>query len=209
MAQRRRTTPGPRGERGELAARILDCARSSFAEHGWAGTTIRAVARTADVDPALVYHYFRSKADLLEAATTPPPGFLDSVVEAWHGPTAELGDRLVRNLLAAWANDGYRVVLRSILMTAAHDASTRERLTQSVELSLMGPATIDLDDAERLVRAGLVASQLLGFAMLRYVWTVEPLASMSERDAINHLAPTIQRYIDGTERQGPTKEGAR
>jgi len=197
MAKRVRTTPGPRGERGELAARILACARESFAEHGWAGTTIRAVARAADVDPALVYHYYRSKEDLLEAATTPPPGFLESVVEAWHGPTAELGDRLVRNLLAAWANDEYRVVLRSILLTAAHDAATRERLAQSVTLSLMGPAMIDLNDAERQVRAGLVASQLLGFAMLRYVWTVEPIASMSDADAIDHLAPTIQRYIDG------------
>ena len=41
-----------------LSARIVAAARDEFAEHGWAGTTIRAVARAADVDPALVYHYF-------------------------------------------------------------------------------------------------------------------------------------------------------
>lgn len=48
------TTPGPRDERGVLAARIAAAARDEFAVHGWAGTTIRAVARRADVDPALV-----------------------------------------------------------------------------------------------------------------------------------------------------------
>jgi hypothetical protein len=53
-------TPGPRDERGVLAARIVAAAREEFAEHGWAGTTLRAVARAADVDPALVYH--RKKA---------------------------------------------------------------------------------------------------------------------------------------------------
>lgn len=197
MATQTAVPPGPRGERGELAARILDCARGSFAEHGWAGTTVRSVARAADVDPALVYHYYRSKQQLLEAATTPPAGFLASVVEAWQAPSAELGERLVRNLLAAWTNDEYRVVLQAILMTAAHESTTRERLRLSVETSLMGPAAIGLDEQDRRARAGLIASQLIGFAMLRYVWVVEPLASMSAEDAVDHLAPTIQRYASG------------
>ena len=66
------TTPGPRDERGVLSARILAAARDEFAQNGWAGTTIRAIARAADVDPALIYHYFGSKDGLLDAATTPP-----------------------------------------------------------------------------------------------------------------------------------------
>ena len=155
------------------------------------------MARDADVDPALVYHYFRTKALLLEAATTPPPEFLDSVVAAWNGPIADLGVRLVRNLLAAWTNDEYRLVLRTILMTAAHDTSTRDRLAQSVQLSLMGPATIGLDENERRTRSGLVASQLFGFAMLRYIWAIEPLVSMTDTEAVDHIAPTIQHYIVG------------
>ena len=65
---------GPRDERGVLAARILAAARESFAEHGLAGTSVRAIARSADVDPALVYHYYGSKNGLLDACTTPPGG---------------------------------------------------------------------------------------------------------------------------------------
>ena len=67
-----KTTSGPRDQRGVLAARILRAVREAFAETGWAGTTMRAVARAADVDPSLVYHYFGSKERLLDAATTPP-----------------------------------------------------------------------------------------------------------------------------------------
>ena len=80
------TTPGPRDERGVLAARILDAAREAFAETGWAGTTIRAVARVAGVDPALVYHYFDSKEGLLDAATNPPARWLENVATTWAAP---------------------------------------------------------------------------------------------------------------------------
>ena len=47
---------------------ILTAARESFLALGYEGTTIRAVARTAGVDPALVSYYFGSKGDLFGAA---------------------------------------------------------------------------------------------------------------------------------------------
>ena len=62
---------GPRGgaSRGESSTRdaILDAARASFLARGFAATTIRGVARTAGVDPALVSYYFGSKGDLFGA----------------------------------------------------------------------------------------------------------------------------------------------
>src|SRR6201997_5824390 len=94
--------PGPREERGVLSARILDAARSEFAENGWAGTTIRAVARAADVDPALVYHYFGSKEGLLDAATNPPQKWLESVAKVWTTPVERLGVALIELLLGSW-----------------------------------------------------------------------------------------------------------
>jgi AcrR family transcriptional regulator len=36
-------------------------------EQGYAATTIRAVARLAEVDPALIYHYFEDKPALFVA----------------------------------------------------------------------------------------------------------------------------------------------
>jgi AcrR family transcriptional regulator len=189
-------TPGPRDERGVLQARILQAARHEFAVNGWAGTTIRAVARAADVDPALVYHYFGSKEKLLDAATQPPQKWLDSVVVAWATPRAELGERLVRTVLGAWADDDIGPVLRAILLTAAHDDRTRDKLRMVVERSLIGESTLGSDEDDRLRRSGLIASQLIGFALLRYVWRIEPVASMTDDDVVAAVAPNIQRYID-------------
>lgn len=190
-------TPGPRDERGVLQARILLAARHEFAVHGWAGTTIRAVARAADVDPALVYHYFGSKERLLDAATDPPAKWLHIVAETWATPREELGVRLVRAVLGAWTDDEIGPTLRAVVLTAAHDERTREKLRMVVERSLIGGSTLGTDEADRLRRSGLIASQLIGFALIRYVWKIEPVASMSEDEVVAAIAPNIQRYIEG------------
>jgi AcrR family transcriptional regulator len=194
---KRTFTPGPRDERGVLSARIIASAREQFAETGWAGTTIRAVARTADVDPALVYHYFGSKENLLDVATTPPQRFLDSVARTWKAPLPELGRELLKNMLGAWSDPEIGPVLRSIVQTAAHEPNTRDKLCRVVEASLMGVAELGADDEDRRIRSGLVASQMIGFALMRYVWKIEPIVSMSEDQVLAAVAPNVQRYIDG------------
>ncbi|MCV7145484.1 TetR family transcriptional regulator [Mycobacterium riyadhense] len=194
---RRSITPGPRDERGVLAARILAAAREEFAEHGWAGTAIRAVARAADVDPALIYHYFGSKEGLLDAATAPPQQFLDSVVKTWATPKADLGRQLIRNVLDIWTDEEVGPALRAVVLTAAHETKTREKLRLLVERSLIGESTLGDDEDERLRRSGLISSQLIGFALLRYVWKIEPIASMPDDAVVAAMAPNLQRYVDG------------
>ena len=190
-------TPGPRDERGVLAARILAAARDEFAQHGWAGSTMRAVARAADVDPALVYHYFGSKEGLLDAATNPPQKWLESVAKVWTTPVDQLGAALITLLLASWADDEIGPTLRAILQTAAHEPATREKLRRVVEGSLMGVSGLGTDERDRLVRSGLVSSQMMGFALMRYVWKIEPIASMSDDEAIAAVSPNLQHYVDG------------
>ena len=190
-------TPGPRDERGVLAARIVAAAREEFAEHGWAGTTLRAVARAADVDPALVYHYFGSKEGLLDAATNPPQKWLESIAKVWTTPMDQLGAALITLLLASWADDEIGPTLRAVLQTAAHEPSTREKLRRIVESSLMGVSELGSDEHDRLVRSGLISSQMMGFALMRYVWKIEPIASMTDDEAIAAIAPNLQRYVNG------------
>ncbi len=204
---RKASTPGPRDERGVLQARILDAARREFATHGWAGTTIRAVARAAGVDPALVYHYFGSKERLLDAATDPPARWLEAVAKTWATPPGELGARLVRTVLGAWADDEIGPVLRAVVLTAAHDERTREKLRMVVERSLIGGSTLGTDETDRLRRSGLIASQLIGFALLRYVWRIEPVASMPEDEVVAAVGPNIQRYVEGDLAARPLSTG--
>ncbi|MGO4445750.1 TetR family transcriptional regulator [Mycobacterium sp. 2YAF39] len=189
--------PGPRDERGVLSARILSAARDEFAQHGWAGTTMRAVARGADVDPALVYHYFGSKEALLDAATNPPQRWLESVATTWTTPVDELGAALLRLMLGAWVDDEIGPVLRAVLLTAAHDEATREKLRRVVESSLIGVSALGVDERDRLRRSGLISSQIMGLAMMRYVWKVEPVASMSDDELVAAIAPNLQHYIQG------------
>jgi AcrR family transcriptional regulator len=194
---RRPRSRGPREDRGVTLARIEEAARASFAQRGWAGTTLRGVAREADVDPALVHYYFASKEALLDAATTPPPEWIASIQATNATPARGRGEAIVRNMLWTWSQPQIRDVLISILLTAAHEPRTREKLRATVAATLLPAIAQQVDDEERLVRASLISSQLIGAAMLRYVWQIEPLASLSEDRLVRLLAPTIQRYLTG------------
>jgi hypothetical protein len=61
----------------------------------------------------------------------------------------------------------------------------------------MGVSELGSDERDRLVRSGLISSQMMGFALMRYVWKIEPIASMTDDEAIAAIAPHPQRYIDG------------
>lgn len=190
-------TPGPRDERGVLAGRILAEARASFAEHGYSGTTVRAVARAADVDPALVYHYYGSKENLLDVATTPPQSFLDQIVVAWQTPLGELGEHLVRQMLRNWQDPRHGPIMQAVMQIAGSEPTTREKLRLIIQRSMMGPADQALSADERALRSGLIAAQLVGLAFMRFVWKIEPLAELDDDAVVAAIAPTIQRYLDG------------
>ncbi|PWE17922.1 TetR/AcrR family transcriptional regulator [Marinicauda salina] len=58
----------PASRRGEKTReRLLDAAERLFAEKGFHGVTVRAIARAADADPALVAYYFGGKRELFDA----------------------------------------------------------------------------------------------------------------------------------------------
>ena len=99
-------------------------------------------------------------------------------------------------MLGAWADDEVGPVLRAVLQTAAHEPSTREKLRRIVESSLIGVSQLGVDERDRMVRSGLISSQIMGLAMMRYVWRIEPVASMSDDEVVAAVAPNLQRYIE-------------
>ena len=62
----RRTGRRP-GDSGTRQA-IVEAARLKFAERGYEGATLRAIAQEGRVDPALIHHFFESKRGVFEAA---------------------------------------------------------------------------------------------------------------------------------------------
>ena len=179
-------------------ARILD-GRARGVRRALAGRGPRCgrCARAADVDPALVYHYFGSKEGLLDAATNPPQRWLESVAKTWTTPVDELGGALLRLMLGAWADDEVGPVLRAVLQTAAHERVDPREAAQNRREQPDGRVSTRRRRARPVVRSGLISSQIMGLAMMRYVWKIEPVASMSDDEVVAAVAPNLQRYIEG------------
>jgi hypothetical protein len=105
-----------------------------------------------------------------------------------HGRTGAPG------LLAFWSM--LLRLARAVIQIAGNEPATREKLRGIVEHSMMGPSAQALGEHERLLRSSIIASQLMGLAFVRYIWRIEPLASMADDDVVAAIAPTIQRYLD-------------
>ena len=185
--------PGGPDTRGE----ILAAARRSFAEKGFGGTTIRAVAGEAGVDPALVHHYFGAKDDLFLAALQIP---VDprALVPTIFAPGVEgAGERLLRVFFSVWDDPHTRLPLIALVRASLVQETPESLLQQGILRMLLTPmrAALPPDEADR--RVELVVSQMVGLVVTRYLLTLEPLASMPAEELIAAVAPTLQRYLDG------------
>ena len=185
--------PGGPDTRGE----ILTAARASFAERGFDRTTIRGVAADARVDPALVHHYFGNKEDLFLAALEVPIDPRTLIPEVFAPGLDGVGERMVRTFLGAWDRPENNQALVAFIRTAFVADETADLLRNGIEavvLRAVIPQLRPAGDAE--VRATLVASQMAGLIMTRYVLRIEPLASLPAEDVVSWVAPNLQRYVD-------------
>jgi AcrR family transcriptional regulator len=191
-ASRRGRRPGAPDTR----AAILAAARARFAEHGFARTSVRSVAADAAVDAALVHHYFGTKDDLFVAALELPVDPRERLAEVVVLGPDGAGERLVRTFLSVWDDPDLRLPLlglaRSVLDPAAQGLM-RDGFVPAVLLPV--GLALGLDRPE--VRMPLVASQVVGLILTRYVLEVEPVASMPAEDLVAIYGPTIQRYLTG------------
>ena len=177
---------------------ILAAARSYFEGHGYDRATIRAIAAEAGVDPALVHHYYGSKQQLLVAALELPVNPRDVLPELMAGPIESIGERMLRRALSVWGADwvsgGHLIGL--IRASLTHETAAR-MIREFFTRELIGKLAEELDVPQPRLRVGLVASQLVGLAMTRFIVRMEPIASADPATLIACYAPTIQRYLTG------------
>jgi AcrR family transcriptional regulator len=168
---------------------ILATARSQFGDRGFERTTIRSIASEAGVDPALVMHYFGSKAELFAAASRFDITFPDlSGVEPQR-----VADVLLPMFISVWGPQGPFLPL---LRAAATNRGAADALLE-VFVDQVAPAlaVVVPDRAEE--RAALVGSQLLGIAVARYVLCIPALAAMDDADLVDWLRPVLVQYLQG------------
>jgi len=182
------TLVGMRRSSAETKAVILAAARERFAESGFERATIRAIAADANIDPSMVMRYFGNKDQLFAAAADFDLDFPDlSGVEA-----EELGGALVAHFMNRWERDDALIVL---LRSSTTNAEAAQRMQQIFAAQLM-PEIAKVNAAEPARSAGLIATQMLGLALCRYVLKLPPVVGMSRDEVVCWLGPTCQRYLE-------------
>ncbi len=188
---------GRRSGKYPTRGHILAAARRLFASEGADGTTIRAVAQAAGVDPALVIHYFGSKDGLFREAIQWPIDMSEATGRLLSGNVDDLGERLVRYFIELWEDDATRHPLEIVMRGAMRRQEVGRLLTEFIYDQIIRPVGAYLSGPEGELRGSLVQSTLLGLAMARYILEVPPLAGEDRDNVIAILAPTVQRYFNG------------
>ena len=175
---------------------ILDAARILFAERGYDGASVRKIAESAGVDPAMINHHFGSKEQLfLDALAVPiDPGV--HIYAIMIGPRENLPERLLKRLLSVW-DSPVGSAAAAMLRTAIHHEWSARLFREFLTRRALGPIAeaVGLTGADARWRTGLLASQIMGLIMARYILKIEPLASATPEHLIADLAPTVRRYL--------------
>ena len=184
--------PGPTDTR----AAILQAAREAFTSAGYGATSLRGVARDAGVDPALVVHFFGSKAGLFTEAIGWPFNAEEEMRRAVADGPASIGTNLARMFVRHWEDERDRSPIVAMLHIVTGEPAgaeiTRAYLSEHFLVPLIGALGGDQPE----LRAGLIAAQIVGLGLTRYVLGYEPLASAPVETVVVTLADAIQRTIE-------------
>lgn len=166
-----------------------------FAEQGYQGATVRAIAARAGVDAAMVNHWFGGKEGLFAAILELPfdPSTLIDAVTA--GDVDTLAERVIRRFVTLWdTHEGRFAAL--MLSVADHELAARamgDFFSATVLRAITEATGSDLP----AMRTALCATQMAGLGVVRYVLKLEPIASAEVDELVTMVAPNLQRYLTG------------
>jgi len=187
----------PKAGESDAQERIVAAAIDEFGELGYDGATMRGIAARAGVDSALVHHYFGTKADLF-AQTVGAPMRPDVDIPALlEGPDDGIGERVVRYILEAWERPDVRKRGVVLLRSGIGNRLTTPLLAGFLQRELIGRIAARINAPDAAFRASLVASQIAGLLIARYVLQLPALAAASVDDIVAQVGPTVQRYLVG------------
>lgn len=190
-----RKKAGRRPGAPEAREKILEAACMRFSEVGFEATTIRAVAKEADVDPALVMHYFKNKDGLFDAviadlkmlpaqlgASTDLRGFIANYLRLWE--SEDMGPRL-------------RAVVRGGIGSSHALAILRESIMDSFVTDLLETefAQSTISEGNLLGKIAYLGPILIGTAIARYVVEVPLMTEKSIDDIVEDMYPAIETLL--------------
>jgi AcrR family transcriptional regulator len=186
--------PGPTSSR----ASILSAAAECFATNGYDATSMRHVAATAGVDPALVRRFFGGKEQLfseMAAALIVPERVLVAVAE---GAPEAAGERLLRYFLSLLGDVSSPGPFFGLIRSAVASEHAAGLLRHLLAEQVLGRIAASLRPETSELGAALAASQLVGLAIARYAVRLAPLAAADIDDLVRWVSPVIQSYLTGS-----------
>ena len=178
---------------------ILDAAQVLFARDGFGSTGIRAIAADVGISEATIYHYFRSKEDIMDAIISrvsagqlrsysfPPDTGLEDVL------------RIVgAGFLQATAISGKRELIHLMLTESAHDPHRAERYLSEIwdqGVHALEVAIADLLPEDSPASANTISKMVSG-ALVHHVIHSESIASVAGRPLENGVDPARWQYLD-------------
>ena len=190
--------PDRRRDARRTRQRLIDVAGRHFAEHGYDGTSVRAVASEAGVAANLITRYFGGKAGLFAAATT-----IDLQARAaLAGPPQTLGDRIAHGVVGRWESTGAADPLLMMIRSAGTSPSAAEALAKFFATQASGPlaehltATLGCTARDATDRAAAIGALILGVVTSRYIMRSGPLAHADRASLTAWLGDRLQRVLD-------------
>lgn len=196
------TAARPRGRRpgnDDTRGTIRDAAKALFSAEGYDRVSLRAIARAADVDPALVHHYYDSKAALFIEALLPVEVDLAEVHRhILGGDAGEVGQRAAKSFISACdapeINDGYLW-----LIAQGEQQVMRFRAVQEFTArELYAPIAEHFGHEDAVLRGQLASAATLGLYTSRNLLQMRPLSTTAVRTLVRTTGHALQQYLVDT-----------
>src|SRR6266852_8167053 len=130
----RTTRLGTRGRPEESRAAILKAAVREFAEEGVAGARTEAIARSAGVNKALLYYYFKDKEAIYRAVLDQVFGGVRAAIHKALSQDLPPGEKLARYVCAHFdyiaSNPLYPRIVQAEFLGVGHDPSRLQRVAK-------------------------------------------------------------------------------
>ena len=182
---------GRRPGRADTRGTICRAALTLFSTIGSDKVSLRAIAREADVDPALIHHYFSSKSDLFAQTVLDLPLDADRLVsDVLAGPRDQIGQAAVAAFLAAYDGpDGGRERFTAMLRSAVAEEVVQRPMSEFMSKEVFGAIAERLGHVNFKLRGQLAVSLVLGMALSRYILRLPTLTAASDQMIIEELRP--------------------
>lgn len=175
--------------------KILQCALEAFATAPYDAVSVRAIARRADVDPALIHNYFGSKEKLFTTAVSTQADNVYTLEGIEEIPSDQLGYEIVRRVDQAMCSPAAGVLRAIMLRCLSTDPAYGRAIFEQYSLrTLSNVLQGNVDHPQQ--RAALILSQLSGMIFLRHTLQVEPLANLTIEDVVRRIGGAVQFYLD-------------